>query len=412
MGDELEMRSIGADEWPDFGRQVSLAFHEAPTPGERERWAASFEYPRSLAVFDGDRIVATAAAESNELTLPGLTRAPAAAVIAVTVYAPYRRRGLLRRMMARQLADVQERGEALAILTASESSIYQRFGYGAAADEVSYTISRDHADFVSVPAWDGTVEIVDEAGARAVLPDTYEAVRLRQPGAIRRSPSWWDGYFSADNGLRKGEKVRFTLVARGAGGVVEAYAAYTVTRAWPEGLGSHTLDLHQMISVNDKARAALWHFLLTRIDLVQTVVIGNSPVDEPLRWLLADPRRLRLRYRNDLLWLRIVDVPAALAACRYALPGSLVLEVHDRFRPETAGRYRLEGSPEGATCSRTGAEPDLSLAIEDLGSLYLGGVSPAALARAGRVREETSGALRRAGAMFACEPAPWCATHF
>ena len=159
------------------------------------------------------------------------------------------------------------------------------------------------------------------------------------------------------------------------------------------------------------ARAALWRYCLD-VDLVASVQFGNAPVDDPVRWMLADPRRLRVTVASDWLWVRILDVPAALEGRGYTVDGELVLEVADAFRPETAGRYVLDAGPDGASCRPTDREPDLVLGIADLGALYLGGTAATTLARAGRLREETSGVITRADALFACQPAPFCGTDF
>ncbi len=159
------------------------------------------------------------------------------------------------------------------------------------------------------------------------------------------------------------------------------------------------------------AAAGLWRYCLD-LDLIGAVQLAGRPVDEPLRWLLADPRRLRTAKVTDGLWVRLLDLPAALAARRYAAPGAVVVEVTDRLRPANDGRFLLEGGPDGADCRPTGREPDLLCDVADLGAAYLGGVKLASLARAGRVLEQAPGALARADAMFATDPAPWCTTGF
>lgn len=412
MNDTIELRPITPDEWAAFDRAIEVAFHSLPTAESIEEYRDGFEFDRSLAVFDRGRLVATTAAQSNSLTLPGLITIPAAAVVAVTVFPTHRRRGLLRRMMARQLADIAERGEAIAVLTASDSGIYGQFGYGAATDEASYSIPVANAGFANPVAYSGSLDMLADDEVREILPAVHEAVRLRQPGAIWRDEHWWRRYFDVPEVQRTGEKARFYAVVRNSRGEPEGYAAYTVKRDWPDGVRNHTLEISELLTTNDLARSALWQFLLSKIDLIRTITTLCSPVDEPLRWLLSAPRNLRAVKQTDLLWVRILDVCAALGARRYMVPGHLCFEVHDRFRPSTAGRFELEGSPEGAVCRRTGREPDLSLQIEDLGAIYLGGVTPAALARAQRVREETPGSLGLATAMFGCVPAPWCPTRF
>jgi predicted acetyltransferase len=142
------------------------------------------------------------------------------------------------------------------------------------------------------------------------------------------------------------------------------------------------------------------------------VRLQDRPVDEPARWRLADPRRLRTTHIGDQLWVRLLDLPAALRARRYAADGELVLEVTDALRPRNQGRWRLQGGPDGAACEPTGAEPDLALDVATLGAAYLGGPRLSVLARAGRVAELTPGALGRGDQMLVSEPSPLCTTHF
>ncbi|MDB5077017.1 MAG: GCN5-related N-acetyltransferase [Chloroflexi bacterium] len=411
MDTSLELRKITPDELPEFLRRERIAFGNILTDDELKSESLGFEFDRSMAIFEHGHIVATNGASSYALTLPGLTTTPVAGVGWVSVYPTHRRRGLLRAMMARQLDDIQERGEPLALLFASESPIYGRFGYGIATDRIGYSIKLKNAGFSTPVSYDGTVDFMDHSKARTVLPPLYERARLLQPGAIDRNSNWWEYFFDVPPVDLTGKNARFYLVARSSSGEAEGYAVYRVMREWPDGQRSHTLALRELIAVNSGAYAALWQLLLS-LDLINILTTENSPIDEPVRWLLADPRELEIRFRNDGAWVRIVDVAGALAARRYGAEGTLVLEIHDRFHPTTAGRFRLDGSPDGATCRRTGELADLVMHIEDLGTVYLGGNSFASLARAGRVQEETAAALRKADVMFASSPLPWGTTLF
>jgi predicted acetyltransferase len=318
---------------------------------------------------------------------------------------------LLRALMARQLDDIQERGEPVAILYATEGSIYGRFGYGVATDTVGYGVELRRAAFTSPVDYDGTVDFVGPDEAESVMPDVYDAFRVTQPGAIDRPSFWWHGYFHSGEAHSEGKRARFFLAARSSSGAPEGYAAYWIDRDWQSGRRHHTARIDELIATNARAYAALWRMLLS-LDLIDTAETRNSSLQEPLRWLLADPRELRVWFRHDGTWLRIVDVPAALAARRYGTEDTLVLEVHDRFHPASAGRFRIDGSPDGASCKRTGEAPDLVMQIEDLGAAYLGGTPFSSLARALRVIEETPTALRRADVMFLSSPHPWGTTQF
>jgi predicted acetyltransferase len=194
-------------------------------------------------------------------------------------------------------------------------------------------------------------------------------------------------------------------------GRADGWVSYRVETRWPNGLAANIIKVRMLVGLTPEAEAALWRYVFD-LDLAGTVKLLDRPVDDPLRWRLADPRRLRATEVGDHLWVRLLDLPGALAARRYAVEGTLVLEVTDPLRPRNQGRFRLEGGPEGAVCEPTTAEPDLALGITDVGAAYLGGTSLVSLARAERVAERTPGALLRADRMFAASPPPVCTTHF
>ncbi len=376
------------------------------------------EFDRSLVARDsdlGNRIVATAAAYSLELTLPGGTMIPAGGVTWVGVLPTHRRRGLLTSLMRRQLDDIAARGEALAVLTASESSIYGRFGYGMASFAASFEIARRHADFTeraqSIGAT-GRVNLIEHEEALDILPGVYERVRAEQPGAVSRSPQYWQGYLRDPYEIDEGFGPRFYVTYVSAAGTLDGAAFYRIMNSWHHGIASNILSVNELLAVTPVAYAAMWRYLLS-VDLVETIRTARRPVDEPLRWLLSDPRRLRCTRLGDDLWVRILDIPAALSARSYRTEDRIIFEVTDAFRPQSSGRYLLEAGTDGSTCrSDTRTEADLALDMTDLAAVYLGNASFSALARAGRVVELTPGALTRADLLFSTDRAPYCGTPF
>jgi predicted acetyltransferase len=276
---------------------------------------------------------------------------------------------------------------------------------------MSYEIDTRYRNFAFSPQRTGEVRLVDKEEAAGILPDIYERARLCTPGALTRSQERWTYWFSDPEDWREGASARFYAVHRSASSADDGYAAYRIKSEWHAGFPNSQLQLMSMITATDEARAALWNYSLN-VDLIGKVEAWGFPNDEPLRWMLADPRRLRVTHFGDSLWTRIVDIPAALSGRRYAAQDSLVFEVEDRFCPQNSGRFRLEGSPEGAQAAASTDEPDLSLEVADLGAAYLGGVRFSTLARAGRVVAHTPDALGRADALFASEPQPYCATGF
>jgi len=186
--------------------------------------------------------------------------------------------------------------------------------------------------------------------------------------------------------------------------------AWRVKHSWDDSNPASELRVDELVSTTPEATAALWRYVLD-VDLISKVTAW-VPVDEPLRWLLADPRRMLTKSIHDFVWVRLLDIPAAMAARRYDVEDSLVVEVADAFRPSSAGRYRITGGPDGAECSPTTEAADLALDVTDLGALYLGGTTATQLAQAQRGEELTAGARRRADAFFATTPLPYCRTDF
>jgi predicted acetyltransferase len=409
LGPGLTMRPITPDELRTFTWTTETAFSYRSPEDEVERFATVIEYDRTLAVFDGSEMVATAAAFSFELTLPGLARVPVAGVTAVGVVPTHRRRGLLRELMRAQLRDVRRRGEAMAVLTASESVIYGRFGYGLATSRVALEIARGQAALLVDSRPSGRLRLAPAGGELDVLEPLYDRVRRQQPGALARSRAYWARWLHVPQG--EGFGPLFTVVYEAPGGAVDGAVTYRVKGEHAHGISHNHLIARDFLATSPEAYAALWEFV-RGVDLIDTISLERRGPGEPLRWMLADPRQLRTTALVDDLWVRIVDVPAALQARGYDVAGDLVLDVTDAFWPEIGGRYRLVGGPDGATCEATSAEPDVELSAADLGAMYLGGVRLGTLARAGRVREHTPGGLARADAMFATRSAPWCGTPF
>jgi len=323
----------------------------------------------------------------------------------------HRRQGVLTRMMQRLLDDVVARGEPVAMLWASESNIYGRFGYGLATSGLSVDIERKHAvlrDPVSAP---GRLRMIDHETAKKVLPEAFDRFRRAQPGSVSRTTAWWSRYLSDPESERNGHSALFFIVHETARGVVDGFASYRMKRDWSRGTPEGTALIDELIASDPLTRTALWLACLD-LDLTAKIHAVNVPVDEPLRWQLADARRFKVDSYTDNLWVRPLDIPTTLSSRTYAAAGHLVFDVRDTTRADTAGRYELEGNEDGAVCKRTRRKADLTLDVADLGAISLGGVDATTLARAGRVTEVTKNALQRADAMFACTPAPWCNTDF
>ena len=409
MASDFVLRPVTRDELTEFTMTPLTAFGERFEPARFELDWTSVELDRTLAAFEGDKIVGTGRLYSLELTMPGGRLLPTAGVSWIAVLPTHRRHGILTAIKRTQLDDASDRGEALAILYASESGIYRRFGYGVSTSSMSVSVERRHSEFLN-PVPDGRVRLVEEDDARKLFPDIFDRARRNQPGAVQRVDAWWPGEFFWRDQDEKG--TRHYCACESADGNLDGYAAYRFEASWdndPNG----TVHVTDLVSVTPEARAVLWRYLLD-VDLVDTIKAWVVPVDEPLRWLLRESRRMRVTRLGDSLWVRVLDAPAALSARTYATPGRVVFEIADPVRPdgEAAGRFVLDGGPGGADARRTTDEPDLVLDVAALGGVLLGGVRPSALARAGLVDERTPGALAIADSMFAVEPLPFSMTDF
>ncbi|MFE5795466.1 GNAT family N-acetyltransferase [Streptomyces sp. NPDC056503] len=405
----MEIRSTTDEDLDVFVDTLHAAFGLVPEkPGEDGGglWWSAFEMDRNLLALAPDgRPIGTAGAYSFELTLPGEAVVPVSGVTAVGVLPTHRRQGVLSAMMRRQLAELRERGELLSVLLASEALIYRRFGYGPATYTQRITVPRHEAAFArprALGAEDvrpGSVELLRRADCGELLEEVYDRYRRSQPGALSRPHRWW--------ALGAGQPPvartpRYVAVHRDADGAPDGYASYSVDAG--------TLTVDETIAADDAVFADLARFALGH-DLVTRVVFKQVPPGHPLRHRLADFRAGEVSHDTDWLWVRLLDIPRALAARAWPADGELVLEVDDPFLGERA-RYLLTVQDGKADCAPTDRGPDLSLDVSDLGSLYLGGTTPGTLARAGHIRTHHPAAASRADALFRPDRAPHCLHWF
>ncbi|MEZ0163640.1 GNAT family N-acetyltransferase [Kineococcus sp. LSe6-4] len=363
-----------------------------------------------------DRVVATLRSFDSELTVPGAGPVSVDAVSTATVLPTHRRRGLLSRMLTADLERARGEGHALAALIALEAPIYGRFGFGAATRATSLVL--DHARVAfrpDAPAATGSLEFVP-ARRTDELAAVHDTARRARPGAIARDAAWWEAAGRRGEGRWLGPRGHVVL-HRDEQGTADGYAAYDVSDDSVGRVPNGTLHLRDLTATTPSAYRALWEFLAS-IDLVRVTRAADRPVDELLPHLLVDPRAVQTGPVDDFLWLRVLDVPGALAARRYLGCGTLVLRVADPLGLAgstvrlhvAAQRCGADGwvCPEVTT---TDAEPDVVLPVAELGSLLLGGTSAVALQRAGRI-EATPAAAQALATLMAAPEQPWCPTWF
>jgi predicted acetyltransferase len=411
------VRPIDENEIDGFIGVDEHAFNTSPWSADDRRVALDrFEFDRTLAAFDDTTPVGVTMCYSFQLSVPGLQMLPAAGVTFVAVMPTYRRQGVLSSLMRRQLADVRDRGEPLAILWASEAVIYGRYGYGRASWHLDFTLRRGEGGLAGTQAGDGLrLRIAEPEAALPELAKVYDAVLASRPGMFGRNDAWWRSAIFDPAEQRHGASPLRCLLAEDASGP-RGYALYAGVDTWTGFLPENVLTVRELMAADPAASAALCTDLLSR-DLTTEFRLPHRPVDDPLLYQLADPRRTRPKL-NDNLWVRIVDLPRALAGRRYSCPVDVVLEVRDEILPANAGRWRLStttAAPGGglaASCVPASSPADLALDVTELGAAYLGGTRLGAMAGSGLVAELRPGAIRQLTAALAWDPAPWCPMVF
>ena len=391
---QIEVRPIAGGEYEQWALSIGRGFGDVPDRATLDAQRRALEPGRAVGAFDSGHIVGGANAYSLEMVVPG-GWLPTAGVDNVSVLPTHRRKGNLTRMMGHQLADCRKRGEVLAALGASESIIYGRFGYGLAAHREHWTIDRPYTAFAVSQGSRGRCRLIDPEEAGTVYPRLSHDAHADRPGYLAFSGPLWDFFLADLEHHRHGGGPMLHVVYESDRGA-EGFAAYRIN--------DRTLHVLMLTALTDDAHSALWRYCFG-VDLTVRTVGWKRPVDDPLPWMLADPRRLK-RIVGDDLWLRLVDVRRALEGRRYAQEGRLTLAVRDSFCPWNQGTFDLVGGPGGAECAPSTAAPDITLSAADLAAAYLGGVAFSTLRRAGRVDGSSAG-IQRADEMFATELQPW-----
>jgi predicted acetyltransferase len=396
----MEVRQAKPDELASGIAPVSHYFGNVPSEGSVKRFSRVLRPERMHVAEEDGEIVGGASAFEFQFTVPGAV-VPAAGVTIVGVLPTHTRRGILTQLMRAQLDDAHERGEPLACLWASEETIYGRYGYGMAALCGEVEIQRVYGAFRKPVEHGGSFRLLSHEEALDAIPPVYARVAAETPGMFARPRDWWEARALHEEEDRRdgaGEMVR-VLLERDREGL--AYAIYRLKMDFEAGSSTGEVRVIEAMGVSPEATAGVWRYLLD-VDWMDRVQVELLPVDHPLFLLLAQPRRMRFRI-GDSLWLRLVDVGAALAA--RSLAGDVVLEVADAFCSWNDARYALDGT-------KFMGNADLRLDVSDLASVYLGAFTFAQLQRACLVEELTAGAVASADTALRTDRAPWCPEIF
>jgi predicted acetyltransferase len=403
---DLDLYAASAEGFPRLCRMVALAFGDEPLDASVDAEQPLFEPERSLVARRGGEEVGCTWIYSLTMRVPGGDM-HAAGVTGVGVSPVHRRQGVLTALMGRQLRDVYERGtEPLAALWASEPQIYGRFGYGLAAPRAAVRLATRQTQLPPERHGDVRLRFVEPVASQ--LSAAYEAARPMRAGMLSRGEDWWRFRLSDLPETRQGAVGLVAVLAETD--VAEGYALYRTKPRWdPEGPAGE-VRIQEIITSTPRAAEALWRFVIG-LDLMSELDAWSLPPDDPLLYLVDNPRRLGMTIR-DGLYVRLVDLPRAVAERTYAAAAAVTVEVVDDVCPWNGGRYRFDLSPEGATCTKTTATADLALSATELAAAYLGGPTLAALAAAGRVDEHTPSTVAALSRAWVGDVAPWSPETF
>ena len=401
----IEIGSISADQMEDFERAMLIPFLIDPASERTQNFKDLFDIQRMRAAFDGDQIVGTIGAHSFQMVVPGNVL-PMAGTSIVTVLPTHRRQGVMRALMASHIDEIRGRGEPLAALWASESSIYGRFGFAPASEMAEMKIGRPYAKFVDSVDLEGSMRLVDCDEAKDVFPALYERVARARPGMYLRSEHWWWHRILSDPEFRRLGASSHRRVLHIRNGQPVGYGIFRIK----DGDSGAVLQLIELIAIDSDAEKALWQFLFG-VDLITSIAYWNLPIDCSLRWWLEQPRKME-RKVEDQIWIRTIDVVACLNGRRYSSAASFVFSMQDDLCPWNDGIFRLTSDENGiGKCEPSIDEPELHLTPFALGATYLGGHRFTELGHAGLITGSGT-ALRRADAMFTANVSPWCQEVF
>lgn len=409
----IEIRLTQPEEWRTAAATFRAALISPPqsdddwaTPDLPASWADSI----SVSAWEGARCVGHAAGFRLRTVVPGGAVVPMSGVTRVGVQQTHTRQGILTEMMERLLREARAEGAVLAGLRASEATIYGRFGFAVAGDACDAEIDCRRGIRLTAPVAPGSIRYLDRDEMLATVTAVHERVGLDRPGALVR-PEWMHRRFLTD--ALGTEKAVFVIVHADEHGVDDGWAMYSTE--WNESFGDPSggdrCEVSDVWGATPQVELALWQFIL-HLDLIHIVRAEERPVDDAIRYALHNPRLYHAKLRWDEQWLRLLDVPAALAARTFhAAAGEVTIAVSDPLFPDNDGTWRVSA----AGAARVGVaahDADLVTDIGGLSAAYMGGTAWYELAIAGRVTEQTTGALATADGLFASRPLPRCGSHF
>ena len=392
-------RCEGADDLRASMASIWHYFGLSPTDEAVGNFMALVGPARAFSAVEGSQTIGGCCAFAFDLTTPG-GQVKAAGVTMVGVKPTHRRRGVLTALMKRQLADVLDCGEPVAYLWASEENIYGRFGYGLSGMAGDIEIARERASLFADAPRIGRLRLVPPLAALAPIRTIYDAVAATRPGLFSRSEDWWKRRVLPDLAWQRAGGGELVCTLLEIDGAPAAYALYRFDQKWERSIPAGVVRVIECLGVSPSATREIWRYLL-ELDWCATIKANFLPADHPIVLLAAEPRRLKLSFREGC-FVRLVDVQAALAARAYG-PGEVVIEVFDAILPANAGRWLVAG----AGAKRTDRAPDICCDVSALASAYLGGFSWRQIVASSRAKAAGEEAITRADRVFERREAPW-----
>lgn len=409
---DLVYRAVERDELLAYMQRIERAFGATPPDEELELWAEIIDPSRTLAVFDGEAMVATAGLHTMAVTLPGGAELAMGGLTAVGVRTTHRRRGILTEMMTRMFDDSIERGEPLMGLLASQGSIYSRFGFGVSTLSARHHLDSRTARLGDLPSTGGRIEEIAASDAAEIVEAVFDRYRRRQVGEVRPAAGFFAKELADLESSRHGESGWYVAIHYSADGEPDGVALYrAATDPTNLVMPESTTRAYRLFGTSVAVELELWQHLLS-IDLMTHVSAFPAPSEPALRWALDDPRQLQTSVLMDWLWLRVQDAPTVFGNRTYGADDAFVFEVADPSRPELAGRYRIAGDHTGGSCERSNSRADFSCDAGVFSMLVLGAHRVSTLVAAGRMAEHTDGAHARADRFFTSDATPFCSIEF
>lgn len=379
--------------------------------GDRRR--LSGVYPRQADPARTDP-VGTLADFTKRLNMGGGRLLPAWCITEVTVSPTHRRLGILRAMMSESLRRARTAAVPIALLTATEATIYRRFGFGVSTYHRSVWLDVTRGLQLRGGRPEGSFRFVEPTASAELIDGLWRRAFEAQAGSVERirfhAARETDRDPRVDGGRPQGLRA---VVSTGPDGVDRGVAVYRVDGSTAELIAEDpvTATVVSLWAADAEAYRALLEFL-GNLDLVVRLRLPAVANDRLLEFLVLDESRIYTRGVHHHLWHRILDVAACFEARPYLHEGAVTVTVEDALG-HAAGTWEIAAS--GGVGRVTPAPPEaaeLTLDVADLGSVLLGGVKAEMMRAAGILTEHRPGAAADLDTLLRQPRPPYSLTGF